>query len=429
MLTASRATESSFEEDGTHSRRRIRSDPCSAGLWSKDFARGNADADRDGLVSVLEAYEYASERVRDSGERQNPADHVPRRRTHLLGPVPTGKAGGPGPAAERPTTRGTNRSGRSHGQAGSTTPIRKGSGSLGVPWRRRPRKTLRKSAGWLRPIWLVSSRIRCRPPQSRFRPPSRPPPPSPAAVAKTAPATVDTADAVATKAESSPWAGNPARRWARLAAVITIVAVAGTIAAVSIKIDLSRRGSPPSCAAATQPGFHQVTVLSGATGTNLVICPVQVDHGQQPGLNVSLSGRIIGQPPSGQVLTVVSQPDQDSCATDGTPGSGGYYLVGTLHPAAATHGDWNVTSGDYVLRRAIHPAAYLLPARAGKRRPKLRPGPECLWRNARRRRRLVAGEADARRLPTARHAHLHSGRAGRSATATTKQDKPQGGGP
>lgn len=87
-------------------------------------------------------------------------------------------------------------------------------------------------------------------------------------------------------------------------------------------------------------------MLSGATGTNLIICPVQVDHGQTPGLNISLSGRIIGQPPSGQVLTVVSQPDQDSCDTDGKPGNGGYYLVGPIHPAA-TYGDWNVTSGDY----------------------------------------------------------------------------------
>lgn len=82
-----------------------------------------------------------------------------------------------------------------------------------------------------------------------------------------------------------------------------------------------------------------------AADTKLVVCPVLVDHGQPPGLNTSLSGTITGPIPSGQVLIVVSQPDSNSCATDGTRGTGGYYLVGRIVPNR--HGAWSVTSGAY----------------------------------------------------------------------------------
>jgi hypothetical protein len=150
------------------------------------------------------------------------------------------------------------------------------------------------------------------------------------------------------------------RRWPRLAALIAIVAVAAATTAVSINIDLSRRGSAPSCPASTQPGSYRVTKLGGAAGTDLVICPVQVDHGQSPGLNVSVSGRILGQLPAGQLLTVVDRPDPGSCATDGSPGSGGYYLIGTAQPTAS-HPDWSVTSSDYYAdAQSIQRHIYLL---------------------------------------------------------------------
>jgi hypothetical protein len=342
VLTASSATESSFEEDGTTAGE----DPVRS-VFSRALVEGlrtgNADADRDGLVSVLEAYEYASERVRNSGERQNPQIMYRGEGRIFLVRSPQGRQADPAGLLSdpRPEARivAVDHMARCLDDPDPER-VRVARGALERTAAEDIAQVSRVAQAHL--ARLVAYSV----PTSAIEVSAAEPTATaePAAAAKTAPVTADTADAVATKA---PWAGNPARRWARLAAVITIVAVAGTIAAVSIKIDLSRRGSPPSCAAATQPGFHQVTVLSGATGTNLVICPVQVDHGQQPGLNVSLSGRIIGQPPSGQVLTVVSQPDQNSCATDGTPGSGGYYLVGLLHPAAATHGDWNVTSGDY----------------------------------------------------------------------------------
>jgi len=261
VLTASRATERAFEDDGTAASgepvRSVFSRALIEGLRT-----GDADTDHDGLVSVLEAYEYASGRVRDSGERQNPQIMYRGEGRIFLVRSPRGRRADP-------------------------------AGLLSDP-----RPEVRLAAG--------------------------------------------TAETRAMRGGSP----NTARRWPRLAAVVTIVAVASTIAAVSIKIDLSRGGTRASCPPITQPGFHQVTALSGATGTNLDICPVQVDHGQDPGLNISLSGRILGRPPSGQLLTVVSQPDLASCATDGTPGTGGYYLIGTLHPSA-DRGDWSVTSGNY----------------------------------------------------------------------------------
>ncbi len=70
---------------------------------------------------------------------------------------------------------------------------------------------------------------------------------------------------------------------------------------------------------------------------------MQVDHGQAPGLTLTLSGTILGQVPSGQVLIVVSQPDSGSCDKSGNPGTGGYYLIGPVNPDSA--GEWTVTSG------------------------------------------------------------------------------------
>lgn len=260
VLTASRAAESSFEDDvATTGQGPVRSVFSRALI--EGLRTGDADADRDGLVSVLEAYDYACARVRASGERQNPQIMY----------------------------RGEGR------------------------------------------IYLVRS------PRGMQADPDR---------LLNDPQPLATAGTGAQEADPPSRARNSTRRWLRFAAVLTIVAVAAIITVVSVNIDLSRGGSPPSCPVTTQPGFQQVTMLSGAAGTNLVICPVQVDHGQEPGLNTSLSGRILGKVPSGQLLTVVSQPDRDSCATDGSVGSGGYYLVGTIHPTAS-HGDWSATSQDY----------------------------------------------------------------------------------
>jgi uncharacterized caspase-like protein len=334
VLTASRATESSYEADGTAAGgaavRSVFSQALIEGLRT-----GNADTDRDGLVSVLEAYEYASERVRDTDERQNPQIMYRGEGRIILVRSPRGRQAEPESllSDSRPETR-----------------IRAVDGLARWlddpdPDRARVARTALEAtaAGDIAQVSQVAQahldRLTARPETGAA---SGTPDDGAVASVEAVPAT---ADAGAAKAGSATRTGNPGRRWMRLAAVITIVAVAAAITAVTVKIDLSRRGSQ-SCPAVTPPGSHRVTVLAGAAGTNLTICPVQVDHGREPGLNVSLSGRLLGQLPAGQVLMAVDQPDRGSCATDGSRGSGDYYPIGTLHPSAA-HGDWTVTSGDY----------------------------------------------------------------------------------
>ncbi len=138
-----------------------------------------------------------------------------------------------------------------------------------------------------------------------------------------------------------------ASRWPRLAFAAALVAVAAVITAVFVKIDLSHGGNSLACPASTQSGIQQVATPSSSATANaeLVICPVQVDHGKAPGRSSSLSGTIRGKIPSSQILMVVSQPDRNSCATDGTLGTGGYYYVGSVVPDS--RGEWSVTSGDY----------------------------------------------------------------------------------
>lgn len=74
VLTASRATEHSFEG----------SEPGAAGAGRSVFTAaladglrtGDADRDRDGLISVLDAYAYAYARIKDSGQAQTPQHWV-----------------------------------------------------------------------------------------------------------------------------------------------------------------------------------------------------------------------------------------------------------------------------------------------------------------------------------------------------------------
>ena len=335
VLTASRATERSFETEGTAADGALVRSVFSQALI-EGLSTGKADADRDGLVSVMEAFDYASERVRDSGERQNPQIMYHGEGRIFLVRSPQGRQADPASLLNdsRPGVR--------------IKAVDSVAGWLDDPDPDRARAALlalEETAAT--DIPQVSQVARAHLARLAARPEPIVAIGTPEAEAEApAEAVPAAADAGAAKAGSTsrPW--NPARRWLRLAAVIAIVAVAAMIASVSIVIDLSGHGSALSCPAVTQPGFQRVTVLNGAAGTGLTICPVQVDHGREPGLNVSLSGRLLGQLPAGQVLMAVDQPDQGSCATDGSSGSGGYYPIGTLHPSAA-HGDWTVTSGDY----------------------------------------------------------------------------------
>jgi len=334
VLTASRATERSFEGRGTAIDgapvRSVFSQALIEGLRT-----GDADANRDGLVSVQEAYEYALKRVRESGERQNP-QIMYRGEGHItLVRSPRGRQVDPAPLLTdpRPEVR--------------TEAVNSLAEWLDAPDPERvrvARAILEKTAA--DDIAHVSQVARAHLARlaARLEAAATAGPDAAAVTSvKDAPAP---AAAGAARTGSAPRAGKAPRRWLRLAAVMAIVAVAAVITAVSIEVDLSGRGSSSSCPAVTEPGFQRVTVLSGAAGTGLTICPVQVDHGRGPGLNVSLSGRLLGRLPAGQVLMAVDEPDRGSCAIDGSQGSGGYYPIGTLHPSAA-HGDWSVTSGDY----------------------------------------------------------------------------------
>ena len=334
VLTASRATERAFEDDrAAASGKPVRSVFSRALI--EGLRTGDADTDHDGLVSVLEAYEYASGRVRDSGERQNPQIMYRGEGRIFLVRSPRGRQADPARLLTDPQPE-----------------VRLAAVDSMARWLHDPDPDRVRAARTLLEKTAAEDIARVsRAAQAHLSRPAADSEPAVAtdvptaratATAKTIPVTAETAETRARRARTP----KPARRWPRLAAVVTLVAVAATIAAVGIKIDLSQGGSRASCPPVTRPGFHQVTTLSGSAGTNLVICPVQVDHGQKPGLNISLSGRILGRPPSGQLLTVVSQPDLASCATDGTAGTGGYYLVGTLHPSA-DRGDWSVTSGSY----------------------------------------------------------------------------------
>jgi hypothetical protein len=329
VLTASRGAQASWEKaGGAMGEGPIRSVFSQALI--EGLRTGNADADHDGLVTAMEAYDYASDQVDASGQEQNPQVMFSGERRIYLVRSPRGVAPARLLHDPRPEIRIT---------------------------------AVNRIAEWLDdpdPDRATAARAALQERAEQDIPPV-----SQAALAHLArgaenPAMTETAQVSAAEtvagADISPAAtgvGAPksdprprTRRWPRLAALIAIVAVAAAVTGVSIKIDLSRQGSTPSCRASTQPSFQQVTTLSGAAGTGLVICPVQVDHGQSPGLNVSVSGRILGKLPSGQLLTVVDQPDPASCATDGSPGTGGYYLVGTARPTAG-HPDWSVTSPDY----------------------------------------------------------------------------------
>ena len=320
VLTASRATQRSYEAEGPAADGALVRSVFSRALI-EGLSTGKADADRDGLVSVMEAFEYASKQVRDTGERQNPQIMYRAEGRMLLVRSPLGMLADPVALLKdsRPEVR-------------AALPLLEETAATDIP---EVRQVARAHL----------ARRAVRPEPARAEPPGvagSPDAETPASV-EAVPAA---AEAGAGTAGSTPPAGNPSRRWLRLAAVIAIAAAAVVITVVSVMIDLSRPGSVASCPPSTKPGFQRVTVPSGAAGTGLTICPVQIDHGQAPGLNVSLSGRILGRVPAGQVLMAVDQPDPDSCALDGTKGSGGYYPIGTLQPSAA-HGDWTVTSGDY----------------------------------------------------------------------------------
>jgi cold shock CspA family protein len=137
------------------------------------------------------------------------------------------------------------------------------------------------------------------------------------------------------------------RRWPRLAAITALVAIAAVVIAVIARIDLSPGGTSPGCPATSPFRPHRVTKPSGeaTAGTDLVICPVRVASEQGPVLNTSLSGTLLGRIPAGQFLIVATRPDPRSCATDGTSGTGGYYLAGTVHPDS--RGNYSVTSGSF----------------------------------------------------------------------------------
>jgi cold shock CspA family protein/predicted Ser/Thr protein kinase len=136
------------------------------------------------------------------------------------------------------------------------------------------------------------------------------------------------------------------RRWPALAAVTALAVMAAAVIGVIAKIDLFHGAASSACPANTPAGLYQVTrPPSGTAPGGLVICPVREAHESKDALNTSLSGTLLGTIPAGQFLMVITQPDRHSCATDGTAGTGDYFLAGIVHPDG--RGNWSVTSGNF----------------------------------------------------------------------------------
>ena len=115
VLTASRGTEYSFEGEPVHGEDAARGSVFTGALVD-GIRPGAADADRDGYISVDDAYTYAFDKVRESGTHQTPAALAVRRggldpaRAHAA----PGEGAGPAPARTARDTRA--------GHAGAASP-------------------------------------------------------------------------------------------------------------------------------------------------------------------------------------------------------------------------------------------------------------------------------------------------------------------
>jgi hypothetical protein len=336
VLTASRAREYSFEDTGppgTGSTRSVFSAALIDGLRT-----GQADEDHDGLVSAFEAHAYTRRRVRDIGGTQTPQLLYRGEGNFYLARSPVGMS--VEPAALPASIRSALESPLPKVRSGAVDSLAEWLGDPDLAKAMAARRALEKVAA--EDIPPVSGVARGH--LDRFREPAAPgahPGVAAGAAAEPGEAERDSALGVASGETPRQRFRGRALRWS---AALGIVAATVAIAVVSIVVVLSRSGQSPSCPAGDHAGSHKVTMSTGAAGTQLVICPVDVSMNQVAGPSLSLSGRVIGALPAGQFLVVVSQPDSASCALDGSQGTGGYYLLKTLDPAT-DGGNWSLQTG------------------------------------------------------------------------------------
>jgi hypothetical protein len=340
VLTASRATEYSFEGSAPSTGEPARS-VFSAALID-GLRTGKADEDGDGLVSAFEAHAYTRRRVRDTGGTQTPQILFRGEGTIYLARSPAGMAVEPAPLPESLRSALDNPLPAVRAAAvGTLARWLEGTDAAKVIT---ARTTLEEVAA--QDNAHVSGVARGHLDRFGTHP------------AGAGPDHAAEAPATAPDAAPAPGTGRISRRW-RLArpgknlrrravkglAAFGIVAVAGIIIAVSTMLALSRHDQPLSCRASRQAGLHKVTMPGGTTGGQLVICPVNVRISQRPAPSLSLSGQIIGRLPANQLLAIVSQPDPGSCSPEGSPGSGGYYLLKTLSMATSENNNWALQTG------------------------------------------------------------------------------------
>lgn len=80
-------------------------------------------------------------------------------------------------------------------------------------------------------------------------------------------------------------------------------------------------------------GFQQPTASPNAIETDLTFCVVDVDEGGEVGAEYSLEGTVLGEVPRGRRLVLVTRSDPDTCATDGSRGTGGFQLQDPDEPS------------------------------------------------------------------------------------------------
>lgn len=138
------------------------------------------------------------------------------------------------------------------------------------------------------------------------------------------------------------------------AVLLALAAGAGIIASA-----LHSPAAPAAtCATQLKPWIHRVQV--DASAGSLRICPVDVNDGRPLGRRLSLSGRVIGTLPAHQLLIVAVYPDPTTCDNRGNPGTGTYFEIGRINPAA-NRGIWQITSGgEYQGSQTIRRYIYFL---------------------------------------------------------------------
>jgi hypothetical protein len=105
--------------------------------------------------------------------------------------------------------------------------------------------------------------------------------------------------------------------------------------------DKSTPSTPSGCPDETSSYYVKPVTLLGSGAYSLKFCSVDVNDGQPIGLSYTLSGKVIGTPPSNISLAIVSEPDPATCDLTGNPGNGDFYFQEEINPAV-NDGIWQL---------------------------------------------------------------------------------------